>query len=89
MLTNRNEPKSMEVSTCFVFNVRKPQGKKDVRSLRELMIIGLKGVAAYADHAAILGVEKDEIYDFILKALASTTEDLSVDENVIPIVEVP
>ncbi|MBW1828730.1 MAG: hydroxylamine reductase, partial [Deltaproteobacteria bacterium] len=31
---------------------------EDVRSLRELLIIGLKGVAAYADHAAILGFEK-------------------------------
>jgi hydroxylamine reductase len=55
---------------------------EDVRSLRELLIIGLKGIAAYADHAAVLGVEKDEIYDFILKALVSTTQDLSVDEMV-------
>ncbi len=55
---------------------------EDVRSLRELLIIGLKGVAAYADHAAILGVEKDEIYDFIMEALASTTKDLSVDEMI-------
>ncbi len=36
---------------------------EDVRSLRELLIIGLKGVAAYADHAAILGCQKDEIND--------------------------
>ena len=55
---------------------------EDVRSLRELLIIGLKGIAAYADHAAILGFEKDEIYDFIMEALASTTKDLSVDEMV-------
>jgi hydroxylamine reductase len=55
---------------------------EDVRSLRELLVIGLKGICAYADHAAILGVEKDEIYEFILNALASTTEDLSVDEMV-------
>lgn len=55
---------------------------EDVRSLRELLVIGLKGIAAYADHAAILGVEKDEIYEFILTSLASTTEDLSVDEMV-------
>ncbi len=55
---------------------------EDVRSLRELLIIGLKGIAAYADHAAVLGVEKSEIYDFIMEALASTREDLSVDEMV-------
>jgi len=55
---------------------------EDVRSLRELLVIGLKGIAAYADHAAILGFEKDEIYTFIIKALASTTKELTVDEMV-------
>ncbi|MBN2563369.1 MAG: hydroxylamine reductase [Phycisphaerae bacterium] len=55
---------------------------EDVRSLRELLIIGVKGIAAYADHAAILGSEKDEIYDFMMEALASTTKELSVDEMV-------
>ena len=55
---------------------------EDVRSLRELLVIGLKGIAAYADHAAILGVEKNEIYDFFFEALSSTTQDLSVDEMV-------
>jgi len=55
---------------------------EDVRSLRELLIIGLKGVAAYADHAAILGYEKDDVYRFIMEALASTTKDLTVDEMV-------
>ncbi|ACN13205.1 hydroxylamine reductase (6Fe-6S prismane cluster-containing protein) [Desulforapulum autotrophicum HRM2] len=55
---------------------------EDVRSLRELLIIGLKGVAAYADHAAILGCQKDEINDFFMEALASTTRDLGVDEMI-------
>jgi hydroxylamine reductase len=55
---------------------------EDVRSLRELLIIGIKGIAAYADHAAVLGFEKDEIYDFFMEALASTTKDLSVDEMI-------
>ncbi|MCP4010138.1 MAG: hydroxylamine reductase [Proteobacteria bacterium] len=55
---------------------------EDVRSLRELLIIGLKGVAAYADHAAILGCQKDDINDFIMEALASTTKDLTVDEMI-------
>ena len=55
---------------------------EDKRSLRELLIIGLKGIAAYADHASILGFKKDEIYDFIMEALASTTKDLPVDEMI-------
>jgi hydroxylamine reductase len=55
---------------------------EDVRSLRELLVIGVKGIAAYADHAAVLGFEKDEIYDFYMESLASTTKDLSVDEMI-------
>ncbi len=55
---------------------------EDVRSLRELLVIGLKGVAAYAEHAAVLGKEKEEIYNFLMEALASTTKDLAVDEMV-------
>ena len=55
---------------------------EDVRSLRELLIYGLKGIAAYADHAALLGFEDEKIYDFMMEGLASTTKDLSVDEMV-------
>ena len=55
---------------------------EDVRSLRELLVYGLKGVAAYADHAFVLGVEDQSIYDFMVEGLASTTKDLSVDKMI-------
>ncbi len=55
---------------------------EDVRSLRELLVYGLKGVAAYAHHAAMLGHESDEVYGFLSEALASTTREHSVDEMV-------
>jgi len=55
---------------------------EDVRSLRELIVYGLKGLAAYSEHAAMLDFEDDAIYAFIFKALAATTRDLSVDELV-------
>lgn len=55
---------------------------EDVRSLRELLVIGIKGVAAYADHAAVLGHRDPAVDEFIAEALASTTKDLSVDEMV-------
>ncbi len=58
------------------------QPNEDVRSLRELLIYGLKGMAAYTDHAMVLGFEKPEIYEFMSSALVSTTQDLSVDEMV-------
>lgn len=53
---------------------------EDIRSLRELLTYGLKGVAAYADHAAVLGKEDEAIYEFIFKALAATARELSAGE---------
>ena len=58
------------------------QANEDVRSLRELLIYGVKGLAAYVDHAAMLGFQKSEIYAFMVEALASTIQDLTVDEMV-------
>lgn len=55
---------------------------EDVRSLRELLVIGVKGIAAYGDHAAVLGYEDPSIYGFFMEALESTTRDLSVDDMV-------
>ncbi len=47
----------------------------DVHSVREIIVYGLKGYAAYADHARILGKESDEIYAFTHKALAAQLDD--------------
>ncbi len=55
---------------------------EDVRSLRELLIYGIKGIAAYAEHALILGKEDETIYGFLVQALASTTQELPVDDMV-------
>lgn len=54
---------------------------EDVRSLRELAIYGLKGMAAYAEHAYNLGHEDLSIYAFMQSALVKTTDDsLTADE---------
>ncbi|MDO5707810.1 MAG: hydroxylamine reductase [Andreesenia angusta] len=56
---------------------------EDIRSLRELTIYGLKGAAAYGQHAANLNFEDQDIYDFFSEALVATLDDsLSVDELV-------
>lgn len=47
----------------------------DVRSLRELLIYGVKGICAYAMHANALGFEDNRVYNFIIKALAATAKD--------------
>ena len=56
---------------------------EDIRSLREMIIYGLKGMAAYTHHALNIGKENLDIYAFIYEALASTLDDsLSADDLV-------
>ena len=58
-------------------------GNEDIRSLRELITYGLKGMAAYAEHAHNLGKEDMSIYTFFYEALSATLNDnLTVDELV-------
>ncbi len=52
--------------------VKAPAADADAQALRELLIYGLKGVAAYADHAWILGQKDESVYTFIHEALAAT-----------------
>ncbi|NLI91208.1 MAG: hydroxylamine reductase [Peptococcaceae bacterium] len=56
---------------------------EDIRSLRELLTYGLKGIAAYYHHAFVLGFKDPEITRFIQKALSATLDDtLSADDLV-------
>ncbi|MFC1468100.1 hydroxylamine reductase [Verrucomicrobiota bacterium] len=53
----------------------------DVTGLQELVLYGLKGMAAYADHACILGKEDDSVFAFFHEALAALTNPApTVDE---------
>jgi len=61
---------------------------EDVRSLRELVIYGIKGMAAYTEHAFNLGYEDKAIYKFMQEALVATTDDsLSADQLVALVME--
>jgi len=52
----------------------------DILSLKQLLTYGIKGVAAYADHAMILGKKDDAVFDFIQDGLAATLDPgISVD----------
>ncbi|GAG22359.1 unnamed protein product, partial [marine sediment metagenome] len=56
---------------------------QDATGLQELLTYGLKGVAAYADHAQILGQEDDTVYAFLHESLDSLAADpISVDDLV-------
>ena len=54
---------------------------EDVRSLRELIIYGLKGLSAYSKHANVLMQDDEEVDAFLQRALSATLDDsLSVEE---------
>ena len=54
---------------------------EDIRSLRELIIYGLKGLAAYMEHAMNLGHDKEEVHAFMAETLVKILDDsLSADE---------
>lgn len=56
---------------------------EDIRSLREMITYGIKGMAAYTHHALNIGKEDIDIYAFIYEGLAATLDDtLSVDDLV-------
>jgi hydroxylamine reductase len=59
---------------------------EDVRSLREVILYGLKGMAAYAYHAYNLGKNDEELYDFYERALLATVDESKTAEELIALV---
>ena len=60
-----------------------PDANPDILALQELLIYGIKGVTAYADHARILGKTDETVYVFIHEAMAATlNRSLGVDDLV-------
>lgn len=76
-----------EISACPKAGVLAAENE-DVRSLRELLTYGLKGMAAYLKHANTLGEEQPEIDAFLQSALAKAMDDsLSGDQLVALVME--
>ena len=59
---------------------------EDVRSLKSLILFGMRGMAAYAYHALMLGKSSDEVNKFFLKGLAALGEDSWGMDELLPIV---
>jgi hydroxylamine reductase len=55
-------------------------GNEDSRSLRELLTYGLKGIAAYAEHAAVLGKEDESICNFFFKVLRAAAMETDAEK---------
>ena len=61
------------------------EADEDIRSLKSLILFGLRGMAAYAYHALMLGRSSEEVDAFFVKGLAALGEDWGMDE-LLPIV---
>lgn len=59
---------------------------EDIRSLKSLILFGIRGVAAYAYHAAVLGYESEKVNEFFYKALFAIGMDDWEMEELLPIV---
>lgn len=58
------------------YNIKSGRNQNDdITSLQDILTYGLKGIAAYADHAQILGKQDESVYEFIYEALASLTDN--------------
>ncbi len=62
---------------------RREEFGPDASGLQELLLYGVKGAAAYADHATILGVESDAVYAFFAEALSHLAEETPTVETLI------
>ncbi len=61
---------------------------EDVRSLKSLILFGIRGMAAYAHHAMVLGYTDSEVNNFFVKALSSIGEDWGMEELLPVVMEV-
>lgn len=59
--------------------------QEDIRSLKSLILFGLRGMAAYAHHAYVLGYEEKEVTAFLYKGMRAIGEDYGMEE-LLPIV---
>ncbi len=61
---------------------------EDIRSLKSLILFGLRGVAAYAHHAMVLGYEDDSVNKFFVEALVAIGKDFGMDDLLPIVIEV-
>jgi len=75
-------------STCTLYDVSTLwQEHEDIRSLKSLVLFGIRGIAAYAYHAMVLGYQDEKVNNFFYKALHSISEDLTADELLADVME--
>jgi hydroxylamine reductase len=73
--------KILATGVCAPFDMQKVwSANEDIRSLKSLLLFGMRGMAAYASHAAVLGQKDAAVNAFFYKGLAALGEEKSADE---------
>jgi len=82
MVKTEEEP---EISAGLATSItaRKEMLGEDIVSLQEILTYGIKGAAAYADHARILGHENEDVYRFFLKSLSLLSRKTAAAEELL------
>lgn len=62
------------------------EADEDVRSLKSLILLGIRGVATYAYHAAVLGYHNEQVQNFLIKALIFIGMDEAGMDELLPVV---
>ena len=72
------------INCDFKFDIKElwDEENEDIKSLKSLILFGLKGIAAYYHHAKVLGYSNDEVNDFFYEALQAIAEELPTEELV-------
>lgn len=82
----RSEAKKFSrCSRCYDVN-KIWEGNEDIRSLKSLILFGIRGMAAYAYHAEVLGYRDEAVNRFFYKALAALGNDKYATDELLPMV---
>jgi len=76
----KKQAQELGTSTCYAAPKLFKDANEDIASLRSLLILGLRGMAAYARHALVLSYENDEVMDAIYRGLIAVGEEHTLEE---------
>jgi len=78
-VSNGNNYDDYDITTVW-------EGDSDIRSLKSLILFGLRGMAAYAHHAYVLGYKDDEVLEMFYKGLNAISDDKLSNDDLLPLV---
>ena len=74
-------------NTCLDYDMQNLwNDQEDIRSLKSLILFGLRGVAAYAYHAMVLGYKDEQVNNFFYEGMSAISDSNATVESLLPLV---